>query len=232
MRLITPKAIISFPNLFEPRAMSEDDKKKFSATFLFETGTDLRPLVEAVIAVAKEKFGGDVEQQIKQGKIQTPFRRDLDSKPGYRERAGDSGVFINCRSDRRPGVVAAFADPTTGKPAAITDPAAIYPGMYVRGLITCYAYTHKMKKGVTFGLDGVQVLGNGERLDGRVAAEDAFEADPNASAEDFAALPGGVTDPAPAPAAAAAPASVGAAAIAAVTAPEVDPTDLLGSFLP
>lgn len=196
MRIQTPEAILSYPNLYEPRAVNEGDEAKYSCTFIFPKGTDISVLKDAVVEVARREFGDKADAMLQDGSLRIPFRTDVSAK-GYPE----GSVFINCRSKRQPGVVAAYADPATGKPKVIDDPNVAFPGAIVRGLISCYAYK-RPSKGITFGLEGVQVLRTtGDdvvRLDGRVAAEDAFEADPNATPADFADLPGAVEDEQPA----------------------------------
>lgn len=42
--------------------------------------------------------------------------------------------------------------------------------------MTAFAYDMPTSKGVSFALNNVQKLGDGKRLDGRVAATDDFEA--------------------------------------------------------
>lgn len=194
MRVQTPEAILSYPNFVKPRAVNEGDDPKYSCTLIFHESTDISELKKIALTVAEEKFGKNARDLIEQGKVRWPFRGDVEAK-GYVERAGEKGCFLNVRSTRRPGVVAAYADPETGRPYVIPTeqvPEAAYPGVHVRGLLDCYAYDMPMNKGVTFGLTGVQILRPGERLDGRVAVENAFEADPDASPEDFADLPGAV----------------------------------------
>ena len=192
MDLLTPEAIISYPHLFEAVAVNEGEKKRYSCALIFRDGTDISELKNAVIEVAVEKWGSGASALIANGQIAIPFRTDTAAK-GYPE----GSVFFNARSTRQPGVVASYADPLTGKPARIDDPEVVFPGCIVRAHLACYAYD-KPRKGVTFGLNGVQVLrvqgDDVERLDGRVAAENTFEADPDATPADFASLPGAVPD--------------------------------------
>lgn len=170
--LITPIALLSYPHLFKPQPpMEEGGKEKFAATFVFPAGTDLTPLKEAVLAAATEKWGDKAAGMIRSGKLRSPFRDDDDK--GYPE----GSTFIGCRSDSQPGVVSKYADPETGKAREITDPEEIWAGCEVKGLVHAYAYDRAGNKGVTFSLDGIQKWGDGTvRFDGRVKAEDAFDA--------------------------------------------------------
>jgi hypothetical protein len=179
-RVKTPEAILSYPHLFEPwRGPNGDQNPKFSATFIFVEGTNLDELKGAVKAAGVAKWGEKkFAEMVRDGSCRLPFRTDVSGK-GYP--AGST--FIICRNDGPPGVVSREADPATGKPAIITaeeqvagNPNEMYAGCMVRGLVGAFAYTN-VGVGVSFGLNGVQRLGEGKRLDNRVAAQDAFDAD-------------------------------------------------------
>jgi hypothetical protein len=180
LRWITPVAILSFPHLFEPwRGTDDTQKPKFSATFIFAAGTDLKDAKAAVRAAANKKWGGKADDMIRSGKLHLPFRTDGEQF-GYPE----GSVFVGARSDAPPGVVSRYKDPATGKPTVVTkeqqtpgNPNELYAGSQVRGLLSAFAYDTQGNKGVSFGLNGIQKVGEGQRLDNRVAAEDAFEAD-------------------------------------------------------
>lgn len=165
-RVITPEAIISYPTLFEPRASEEGKQPKYSCALIFPEGTDLTELKAAAKEAAVEKFGAKLPKNLRM-----PFRDDGEEK-GYPE----GSIFFNARGTRKPGVVAAYADPRTGKPAVIDDPEAVYPGQIVRASVTAYGYDVSGNRGVAFGLNNVQILRDGERLDGGRSATDEFEA--------------------------------------------------------
>lgn len=183
-RVITPEAILSYPNLFEPRSGGEGQDPKYSCALVFPEGTDLSGLEAAIREAAIDKFGPKAMDAMKKGRIRHPVRDDAEEK-GYPE----GSVFINARGTRKPGVVAAYADPRTGKPAVIDDPEAVYPGQIVRASVTAFAYDVSGNKGVAFGLNNVQILRDGERLDGGRSAADEFEA--VAAAPDLSDLEGG-----------------------------------------
>ena len=58
----------------------------------------------------------------------------------------------------------------------ITDHAEVYSGCKVRATLSVFAYEKAGNRGVSFGLNNVQKLDDGERLDGRLKAEDDFGA--------------------------------------------------------
>lgn len=186
MRIQTPVATLSYPHLFTASVMKgETDmtKAKFSAAFVFPAGTDLTEMKSAVLEVAREKFGVDTDQLIAAKKLYLPFRTDGDEK-GYPE----GSVYVGARSKDQPVVVSLIPDPNNlgpdgkGRPMVITSQVEVYAGIQVRGLLSVYAYDTSGNRGVTFGLEGVQKIADGERLDNRVNPVNVFEADPDAAA--------------------------------------------------
>ena len=84
-------------------------------------------------------------------------------------------VYINVRSKQPPGIVSRFAG-EDGRPLRITDPSEVYSGCQVRASLNVFAYDRAGNRGISLGLNNVQKLADGERLDGRLKAEDDFEA--------------------------------------------------------
>lgn len=184
--LQTPEATLSYPSLFSPRAIDEGAEPKYEATFVFDEGTDLTELRRAVMEVGKEKWGDKFAKMLEAGKIRLPFRTDGESK-GY----PDGSVFFaarrNALKDGRqvpaPTVVSVFPDPNNpDRPAIITDPNEVYAGCRVKGLVSCYAYQKAGNIGITFGLEGLQKVRDGDRLDGRVNPQSIFQVDESAFA--------------------------------------------------
>lgn len=186
-RLITPAAILSFPNLLEPRAAAEGQEAKYSAALLFDPEGDVpkgsatfAEMEEAALAVAREAFGKDADKLIAKGKIELPWRDDGAEK-GYPEGV----IFINARSKRKPGCVSIFPD-KDGRPTVIGDDeieSELYPGAVVRASIAFFDYDVSGNRGVGVGLNNIQKLRDGDRLDSYVAAEDEFDADEDAVAD-------------------------------------------------
>jgi len=178
-KVITPVGTLSYPHLFTPQdPMEEGGQQKYAAVIIFPEGTDLTPMKKAVLAAAEEKFGEKAAALLKGNKLRLPFREDWEEK-GYPE----NSVFVNAKSNNPPGIVSRYADPVTGKAQRITDEDEIYPGAQVRFSVTAYGYDVKGNKGITFALNNVQKMADGERLDGRVRAEDEFEAEAPSEAD-------------------------------------------------
>jgi hypothetical protein len=190
-RMILRDAILSYPNLFQPRAAEEGGQAKYSAAFVFADTDALKEFKKAAIAVAQERWGDKLKgAKIKvldtqHGpanflvagtlRIRLPWQDNAEvlANKGYPE----GGAFINARSQSRPGIVSIVPDPKTGKPAAITDESAIYPGVIVNVSGDLFAYSNSGNNGISFGLGNVQIVRDGDRLDSRRNAADEFEAD-------------------------------------------------------
>lgn len=130
-------------------------------------------------------------------RLRLPWRDHPDdvASKGYPE----GSTFVNTRNSSPPGVVSQIPDADgSDRPARIVNangdvrmadgsirPAArpVYSGARGFGLLSVFAYDVSGNKGVSFGLQGVQVTGDGERLDGRTPVEDVFSADADAVAD-------------------------------------------------
>lgn len=180
--VVTPRAILSYPALFKPEAVQEGDKEKYSATLIFEEeqldSEEFNELKVQALAAAQERWGEKTKQMIKDGEIRFPFRDDWQKK-GYPE----NSRFIIIRTEFKPGVV-------DHRLEDITDPEELYPGCIVRAQVSAYAWTYMGKNGVSFGLNHVQKLDEGERLDNRTSAADVFDATEAPAAVDLDNLDG------------------------------------------
>lgn len=175
-KIITPKAMLSYPHLFTPQAAQDGGKEKYSCALVFDADTDISFLKKAAIETAIEKWGEKAKDMIRKGQLRMPFR------DGGEKDYPEGSTFINVRSDRQPGIVSLIPDPKTGRPLPITDPDDVYAGAIVRASIAPFAYDTNGNRGVSFALNNIQKLADGERIDGRTRAEDEFDADPNAVA--------------------------------------------------
>jgi hypothetical protein len=167
LSVITPEFILSYPHTHTPK-QNDDGKEKYSIAAVYtEAATktaNWQALYKAAQLAIKAKWGDKPPKNLRM-----PFRTDPDDleDKGYKQIGGVA--FMNYSSDNAPGVVDAQLK-------KIEDEKTIYPGMIARASVRAYAYDTKGNKGVTFGLNNVQILRDGTRLDGRKAPEDEFEA--------------------------------------------------------
>ena len=165
-KVITNKVRASFVHVFEPQSVNGSEPK-FSCSFIIpKSDTETIAAIRAAIEQAKQdgvaKFGGKIPPNLK-----LPLRDgDIDrpDDPNYAD-----CFFVNANSKEKPGVVDRRRVP-------ITDPLELYSGCYVRASINFYAFNTNGNRGIAAGLGNVQKWADGEPLNGRVRAEDEFEA--------------------------------------------------------
>jgi hypothetical protein len=162
-KITTPEFRVSFPAVFKPKAFGEGEPK-YSIVMLFDKKkADLSALKKAYAEAATAKWG-DKSKWPKN--LRNPFR-DGDEKA---ETEGYEGcTFISASSKQRPGLVDQQLNP-------ILTEDAFYGGCYARATLTAFAYDWMGNKGVSFGLQNIQKIRDGEAFSGRKRAEDDFEA--------------------------------------------------------
>lgn len=163
LEVTTEKFRVSFPELFEAKSFNEGDAK-YSIQMLFDKKTDLTKLKNAVKLAAQKKWG---DKPLKG--LVLPFKdgneKDLE---GY-----ENTTVVGASTKFAPAVVAANKTP-------ITNPEELYAGCYARAYLQAYAWEYKqgnvvMKRGVSFTLNAVQKLGEGERLVKRRDMTEVFD---------------------------------------------------------
>lgn len=151
--IVTGKTRLSWPCLFQAESY-QGGKPKFKATLLWDKNDpkcmeDLKRLKAACEEVATKAFGSAKG-------VKLPFRKGeekADKWDGYKD-----AIYVTATTSRRPGVVDAKL-----KQAEEVD---IYPGCYVRAQLTPASYQQAGQNGVTFWLNHVQKLAEGDRLGG------------------------------------------------------------------
>lgn len=177
-RYVTPVFRVSFPNLFEAKAMTGPDGKpgqpKFGLSAVWdpskftEKEKELWKILGAALnGAAQEKFKcnfKDLPANVKRGLRDGNEKADLE---GY----GAGTRFANITSKMRPGVVNLAKEPIGPEHGNADE---IYPGCYARATVTVYTYD-KIGKGIAIGLMNVQKVKDGGRLDSRTDAAEDFE---------------------------------------------------------
>lgn len=170
-KVVTGEVRLSYAHLFEPYSNDPDNDPKYSVTILIpksDTAT-LGKIERAIEAAAEEgktsKFGGKIPGNLKTTLHDGDEEADLDRNPEY---AGHMYMAISAK--QRPGVVDLDLNP-------VLDPMQVYSGCYARVSMGAFAYSTSGNKGVSFGLNNVQFIRDGEPLGGRTRAEDDFDDD-------------------------------------------------------
>jgi hypothetical protein len=179
--VVTPVGRFSYCNLFEPKIETRKNKKTgktsevelYSLSLILEPDADLTDL-KALVQEAKAEY---IKKKGDPGYMRSPFRRgvqksdeyplgyDLAKNPEY-----EGKIIISATSQKiRPDVRDANVQP-------ILDPSQVYSGCYGRMSVVAFAYDGE-SKGITFGLQNVQKVRDGEPLGvKRSKAEDDFTA--------------------------------------------------------
>ncbi len=162
-RVITPVARLSYPYLFEPsKPMADGGDAKYQCELIFPAGSDMSDLKRAANQAAKDKWGDKIPKNIR-----TPFRdgdKDREGKDGY-----EGCTFIGARSKDKPGVVVG-RDRTP-----CMDPSEVYGGCFVKASVTAFAYDNAGNKGVSFALNNVWKIRDGEPFGNRRNASEEFQ---------------------------------------------------------
>jgi hypothetical protein len=118
--------------------------------------------------------------------VRNPLR-DGDSEDDLPESAsvGDApyagNYFVNVKSNSKPGIV----DKSMNE---VIDESEFMSGDYARVSLGSYAYDQKGNRGVSFGLNNIQVLAKGEPLGGATRPENDFDAVEAGNDEDYSFL--------------------------------------------
>lgn len=165
-KCLTPEFRVSFPNVFKPKAY-EQQEPKFSITMLFSKKTDLKEVKRAALNAATEKWGTKAESMIKAKQLRWPFR---DGDVEKADQAGyENTIFMTASSkaDNPPGVV-------DNQNNDIINAADFYAGCYARAELIAFAYDRMGNKGISFSLQNLQKLRDGEKFSGRKPASEVF----------------------------------------------------------
>lgn len=187
-KVVTPTAVLSYPHLHQPQPAQDGKKPKYSCALIFPAGSDLSALEKAAFAAAEAKYPGKGADMLKKGQLKNPFRKTSE-KDEY-DKLFPGGTFINVRTEQKPAIVYSYAG-EDGKPARMPDEKVkeeMYPGVKVRASLAAFAYDTSGNKGVSFALNNLQKLAEGDRIDGRVAAEDEFDVDLSQAPADLGSL--------------------------------------------
>lgn len=149
--LVTPIGRAAFPHLAEPQEYN--GKHNYSISVVFDEGTNLSALEEAVEAILREKYPkGNIPAAIKR-----PFRSGAE-KEGT-EGFGETDIFIACKRNADfgpPSLIDQKKNEILGRD--------IYGGCKVRVCVRPYWFDKAGNKGVGLGLEAVQFAGEGKRI--------------------------------------------------------------------
>lgn len=167
-KVVTGRVRLSYVHIWEPYSIPNQDAK-YSVVLLIPktdraTIKKLRDAQQAALEAGRERaFGGRIPTTWKDTIHDGDEEADLDRNPEY---AGH--LYMSVGSQTKPGVVDKDVNP-------VLDQTAVYSGCYARVSLKAFPYSQSGNKGVSFGLNHVQLLDDGEALDGRSKAADDFD---------------------------------------------------------
>jgi len=161
-KVLTGKVRLSYVHLFEKFSNIEGAEPKYSAVIMVpkedtKTYKALRRAQKAALQEgAAKKFGGVIP---KDGRWKDTIKdgdedADLEKNPEY-----EGHYYLTVSNTTKPAIVDRDRDP-------ILDASEVYSGCYARVSLNAFAFNAGGSKGVSFGLQAVQKLGDGEPFGG------------------------------------------------------------------
>lgn len=167
-RIVTIPGLGSYAFIFKPRQPKKPtDKAKYGITLLWPKSekAKLVPLMEAIAEVAKTQFGENAVELMKRGKLKNPLRDGDEERPEDKQFRGM--YFMNATGERAPGIVDRHNQ-------RVFEDSEAYSGCTFRASVALFGFDRDGNKGVAAGLNNLQVVTKGPRLDGRKEAEEDF----------------------------------------------------------
>ena len=161
-KVVTGLVRFSYVSVFQPKAVL-DSNPKYSVTLLIPKDdkdglAGIKKAIDEAKEVGKSQWGGKIPKNLKE-----PLRDgdEEDKGEGF-----EGHYFVNAYSSEQypPTIVDRDRE-------AILDAQELYSGCYGRASIKFYPYA-KPSKGVACGLNALQKIKDGDRLDGGASAKD------------------------------------------------------------
>lgn len=169
-KVVTGKVRLSYCHLFEAHSSFEGNDPKFSTVILVpksdkKTIRAIKAAQQAALENGKSsKFNGSIPKNWKNTFRDGDEEADLEKNPEY-----EGHYFMTVSNNTRPGIVDAQVRP-------ILDQTEVYSGCYARVSLNAFPFSASGNKGVSFGLNHVQKVADGEPFGSFTKAEDDFEA--------------------------------------------------------
>lgn len=154
----TPVARLAFANIVKPREkvnkQTGEKSSKYGCCLILHPDADISVLSAAAGGAATARFGAKAGSL----KLRSPFKPQLDLHGRY-DGFLQSGIYLDVETAFQPAYIAA-----NGKDALPISEETIWAGMYVRAVLTCYAYDTDGNRGVRFGFNSLQFVSHGEKF--------------------------------------------------------------------
>ncbi|EHI68943.1 DUF2815 family protein [Streptococcus ictaluri] len=167
-KVVTGKVRLSYVALLEPKAF-EGQEAKYSTVILIPK-TD-KATIKKIKDAQKAAYGAAKDNKLKGVKwerVKTTLRdgdeeMDIEEHPEY---AGH--MFMSVSSKTKPQIIDKYKNP-------VDSADEVYSGVYARVSLNAYAYNTAGNKGISCGLNNVQIVAKGDYLGGRSSADADFD---------------------------------------------------------
>lgn len=158
---VTPECVVLWPSVFEPESFSGGEEK-YRCVLLFDKGTDLKPLNQAIMAARDKKFMGKDKTFLKS--LRYPIRDGAEKALDLKGNSDPQSFFyerkyLSAKSNYQPQVIDPFN-------RAIVDPKEIYGGCRVVALLDFYGYDHLGNRGISCSLQALMKKADGTPIGG------------------------------------------------------------------
>lgn len=160
---------ISYPKLFQAEQINGQGDPKFSAAFLIP---ETHPKLHELFKIAEEVVNAEYPDGKRPHNFKPlPCYRATDN-PKYAGKPEYNGIWVLNSSKNSKQGAPVVVDQQMNR---VLDQSLIYPGLYVNVAVSIYSYSHPTSKGVTTGLEAVQIVRDGDRLDNRPSVDELFQ---------------------------------------------------------
>lgn len=185
-KIRTDPGRMSHPNILKPRTEKDEEtgieKTQYQLALLLPPGTDKKRYMDALKAAMIFKFGPDTATWPKLKRKPSDVVKDFAEYNAERDKPlpGDWTGWLMVRANadvKHPPNVVGPTKGADGKFPRITDDREVFGGRWARATLDAFFYDSKKGgKGVTFGLNNVQLLKTDTNFGGAVtAAEEDFD---------------------------------------------------------
>lgn len=168
-KVLTGVCRLSYVHAFAPYAAQENQTPKYSVVLLIPkedtvTLNKIRNAQQAALQKGKDsKFKGSIPKNWTDTLHDGDEEADLDKNPEY-----EGHWYMTVSNPQKPGVIDKDKN-------IIDDPTQLYSGCFARVVINAFAFNQQGNKGVSFGLNHIQKVREGDPLGSVTRAEDEFD---------------------------------------------------------
>lgn len=167
-KVVTGKVRLSYVALLEPKAFEGQEAKYSTVILIPKTDKATIKKIQDAQKAAYEAAKNDKLKGIKWERVKTTLRdgdEDMDTEE-HPEYAGH--MFMSISSKTKPQIIDRYKN-------KVDSAEEVYSGVYARVSLNAYAYNTAGNKGISCGLNNVQIVAPGDYLGGKASADADFD---------------------------------------------------------